>query len=112
MAKSILDQSTRVQQLLSELTYRACQIGKQIQAFEENSAKHILGLSRELEKERKQSRKFDPIYDRAKFLQWNGRTLSRLNKALLRLFLEIRLYEEKLQRYQSTIGINSEVAHG
>lgn len=113
MATHRIDQSVRVQQSLSELTFRACQIGEQIQAFEKNSATHILGLSRQLEKERKPSRKFDPLYDRAKFLKWNEDTLSRLNIILLKLFFEIRCYEEKLQNYQSTISkINSEVAHG
>ena len=112
MANPILDQSVRVQQSLSELTFRACQIGEQIQAFQRNSATHILGVSRELEKERKPSRKFVPLYDRVKFLKWNEDTLSRLNKTLLRIFLEIRIYEEKLQSYQATIrNINLEVSH-
>ena len=108
-----IDQSARVQQSLSELTFRACQIGDQIQAFEQNSATHILGLSRELDKERKQSRKFVALYDREKFLQWNERILSQLNKTLLSFFLKIRFYEEKLQHYQSTIAqTNSEVSNG
>lgn len=113
MAKPILDQSARVQQLLSELTFRACQIGEQIQTFQKNSTTQILGVSREFNKERKQSKKFAPLYDRAMFLKWNEDTLSRLNKNLLRLFFEIRCYEEKLQSYQSNIStIDLEVANG
>ncbi len=112
MAKPILDQSVRVQQSLSELLFRAAKIGEQIQALEENSAKHILDLSHELDKSRKQSQKVVSLYDEKDFLKWNEDTLSLLNKNLLRISFQIQLYEDNLKSYESTLReINSEVAH-
>ncbi|MCZ6914946.1 MAG: hypothetical protein O7C59_11275 [Rickettsia endosymbiont of Ixodes persulcatus] len=111
-ATGIVDQSARIQQSLSELTFRAHQIGEQIQVFKKNNTKQILGLSRELDRSRRQPRKFVPLYNRAKFLQWNEKILSQLNGNLLRLFLQMRIYEEKLQAYVSTIHeLNAEMIH-
>ena len=112
MANPILDQSVRVQQSLSELLFRAAKIGEQIQAFEENSATQILGLSTELDKSRKQSQKVVSLYDKKDFLKWNEDALSQLNKNLLRISFQIQLYEDQLKSYESNLRkINSEVSH-
>ena len=112
-ASTRLEYSACVQQSLSELTYRACQIGEQVQSLEKQVTFQILHLTQQLDKERKHPRKFLPLCDREKFYQWNEQYLSKFNKTLCKLFLEIRLYEEKLHNYQATIHrITSEVAHG
>ena len=107
-----LNQSVRVQQLLSELSYRTCQIGEQIQALEKLIVPQLGKLTHQREKERKQSKKFMPLYDREKFYQITQHYLSKFNQTLLKLFLETRLFEEVLQNYQATIQyVESEVAN-
>ena len=111
-ASTRIDQSVRVQQSLSELLFRAAKIGEQIQALEENSAKHILDLSNELDRSRKQSQKVVSLYDKKDFLKWNEDTLSQLNKSLLRISFQIQLYEDQLKSYESNLRkINSEISH-
>ena len=112
-ANGIVDQSDRVQQSLSELTYRAYQIDEQVQSLKEQIAPQLAKLTHQLDRERKQPRKFIPLYDHDKFYQLNEQYLSRFNKTLLKLFFEIRQYKRIFKKYQSTLQlINSEVLNG
>jgi hypothetical protein len=111
-ATGILDHSARIEQSLTELNFRACQMGEQVQSLEQQVILQLNKLIIELDKERNQSRKFIPLYDREKFYQWNERYLDKFNRTLLKLFLETRQYERLIQNYNITIlQINKEVAH-
>jgi hypothetical protein len=112
MANVIVDHSARIEQSLTELNFRACQMGEQVQSLEQQVILQLNKLITELDKERNQSRKFIPLYDREKFYQWNERYLNKFNRTLLKLFLETRQYERLIQNYKVTIlQINEEVAH-
>ena len=112
MANVIVDHSARIEQSLTELNFRACQMGEQVQSLEQQVILQLNKLIIELDKERNQSRKFIPLYDREKFYQWNERYLDKFHRTLLKLFLETRQYERLIQNYHVTIlQINKEVAH-
>lgn len=112
MANVIVDHSARIEQSLTELNFRACQMGEQVQSLEQQVTLHLNKLIIELDKERNQSRKFIPLYDRENFYQWNECYLDKFNRTLLKLFLETRQYERLIQNYHVTIlQINEEVAH-
>jgi len=70
MANVIVDHSARIEQSLTELNFRACQMGEQVQSLEQQVTLQFNKLIIELDKERNQSRKFIPLYDREKFYQW------------------------------------------
>ncbi|WP_218813575.1 hypothetical protein [Rickettsiella endosymbiont of Dermanyssus gallinae] len=112
MANVSLNQSVRVQQSLEALTYRSCQLSKQTQILTKLITLQLGKLTHQLDKERKQSKKFIPLYDREKFVQLNELYLSKVKQLLNRLFLEEQLLEEKLHNHQAIINrIKSEVAH-
>lgn len=104
MANVILDQSTPVQQSLDKLNRRANQLNIQIDKLKTKSKIQIDKISKELEKEKRQPRKFLPLYDQAKFHQFIQRRLKKFNRTLLRVFLETRQFEHVLQEYHSTIS--------
>lgn len=104
MANVILDQSTPVQQSLDKLNRRANQLNFQIGKLKTQSILQIDKINKELEKEKRQPRKFLPLYDQAKFHQFIQRRLKKFNRTLLRVFLETRQFEHVLQEYHSTIS--------
>ena len=104
MANVILDQSTPVQQSLDKLNRRANQLTIQIDKLKTQSKIQIDKINEELEKERRQPRKFLPLYDQAKFYQFIQRHLSKFNRTLLRVFLETRQFEHVVQNYHRTIN--------
>lgn len=112
MANVIVDHSARIEQFLCELNFRAAQMGEQVQSIEKQVISQISRLIHELDKERNQSKKFIPLFDRENFYQWNERYLDKFNKTLLKLFLETRQYEKLLNNYYLAIlKIKQEVAH-
>lgn len=104
MANAILDHSTPVQQSLVELTHRANQLNVQIDTLKNHLEIKIDKIINELEKERRQPRKFLPLYDQAKFYQFIQSYLTKFNKTLLKIFLETRQFERVLENYHSTIN--------
>lgn len=108
MANVILDHSTPVQQSLVELTHRADQLNVQVDTLKTQLEIKIDKIINELEKERRQPRKFLPLYDQAKFYQFIQSYLTKFNKTLLRVFLETRQFERVVENYHSTINSLSE----
>jgi hypothetical protein len=104
MANVILDHSTPVQQSLNKLNRRANRLNIQIGKLKTQSKFQIAKINKELEKERRQPRKFLPLYDQAKFTMFIQRRLKKFNKTLLRVFLETRQFEHVLQEYNSIIS--------
>ena len=108
MANVILDQSTPVQQSLDKLNRRANQLNIQIDKLKTQSKIQIDKINEELEKERRQPRKFLPLYDQAKFYQFIQRHLSKFNRTLLRVFLETRQFEHVVQNYHLLLSKEEE----
>jgi len=108
MAKVILDHSTSVQQSLVELTRKADQLNIQVGLLKTRSKTQIDRTTKELEKERKQSKKFLPLYDRAKFYQFIQHRLKKFNRTLSRVYLATRQFEHVIENYHSTINSLSE----
>ena len=108
VAKPILDQSVRVQQHLAELINRTKELGKQAHALESLILPQLALLGYQLEKEKNRPQKLISFYDRAK----NDEFVSCLNRKLLRLLSDIRLFEETFKHYKSTVkSVSSEVAN-
>lgn len=102
-ATGIVDHSTRIEQSLSELNFRACKMGQQVQSLEKQITFLIDRLINELDKEMIQPKKFIPFYDREKFYRWNELYLDKFNRTLLKLSLETSQYERVIQNYYLTI---------
>lgn len=103
-----LDHPIPVQQSLFELTHRANQLNVQVGTLKTQLEIKIDKVINELEKERRQPRKFLPLYDQVKFYQFIQSYLTKFNKILLKVFLETRQFEQVLQKYHSTISFISE----
>lgn len=103
-----LDHPTPIQQSLAELAHRADQLNIQVDTLKTQLGIQIDSIINALEKERRQSRKFLPLYDQAKFYQFIQRHLTKFNRTLLRVFLETRQFEHAVQNYHSTINFLSE----
>ncbi len=94
---------------------RAYQIGEQVQSLEKQISAHLVQLTDRFEKELHQSTKFMPLHDRDKFRQLNEHFRFKFNHTLSTLFLDIRLFEERLCNYNCEVAlahINVGVAHG
>jgi hypothetical protein len=104
-ADSSLDHHAHVQQSLSGLISKAHQIDKQVQALAEQISTYLVQLNDRFDKERHQSRAFEPVYDRDRFKQFNEDFRSKFNQTLLRLFLATRLFEEKLYYYNCEVAL-------
>ncbi|WP_218814201.1 hypothetical protein [Rickettsiella endosymbiont of Dermanyssus gallinae] len=112
-AEVSLDRSVQIQQHLAELIHRTKELGKQVHSLDTLILPQLTQLAHQLEKEKKYARKFSPLYDREKFCQIIEQSLSQLNRKLLRLFFETRLFEKTVQNYQATVHqVKSEVANG
>ena len=108
-----LNHSAPIQQSLTELAHRADQLNIQVDTLKTQLGIQIDRIINELEKESRQSRKFLPLYDQAKFYQFIQRHLSKFNRTLLRVFLETRQFEHVVQNYHRTINfLSEERAHG
>ena len=107
MANVILDQSTPVQQSLDKLNRRANQLNIQIDKLKPQLEILIDKIIDELEKEKRQPRKFLPIFDQDKFLQFIQNNLDEFNLTLSRVYLETRLFEDVVKNYHSTISLLS-----
>lgn len=107
MANVILDQSTPVQQSLDKLNRRANQLNIQIDKLKPQLEILIDKIIDELEKEKRQPRKFLPIFDQDKFLQFIQNNLDEFNLTLSRVYLETRLFEDVVKNYHSTINLLS-----
>ena len=107
MANVILDQSTPVQQSLDKLNRRANQLNIQIDKLKPQLEILIDKIIDELEKEKRQPRKFLPIFDQNKFFQFIQNNLDEFNLTLSRVYLETRLFEEVVKNYHSTINLLS-----
>ncbi len=108
-----LNHSIPVQQSLAELAHRANQLNVQVDTLKTQLKIQIDRIIDELEKERRQSRKFLPLYDQEKFYQFIQRHLNKFNRTLLRIFLETRQFERVVQNYHGTINfLSEERAHG
>lgn len=108
-----IDQPTRIQQHLAGLIHRTTDIVKQAYSLEALISPQLTALGCQLEREKKYSRKFIPLYDREKFYQKNEEFLLESNSKLSLLFLDIRLFEEIWKNYQATIHhINLGVSNG
>lgn len=107
-----LNHPTPVQQSLVELTHRADQLNVQVDLLKTQLEIKIDKILNELEKERRQPRKFLPLYDQAKFYQFIQSYLTKFNKTLLRVFLETRQFEHVFEEYHSTINSLSKEEEG
>ena len=107
MANVILDQSTPVQQSLDKLNRRANQLNIQIDKLKPQLEILIDKIVDGLEKEKRQPRKFLPIFDQDKFLQFIQNNLDEFNLTLSRVYLETRLFEDVVKNYHSTINLLS-----
>lgn len=99
-----LNHPTPVEQSLVELTRRADQLNIQVDTLSAQLKIKIDKIISELEKERRQPRKFLPLYDRAKFYQFIHRRLKKFNRTLSRVYLETRQFERVVKNYHSTIN--------
>jgi hypothetical protein len=99
-----LDHPTPVQQSLVKLTHRANQLNIYVDELKPQLGILIDKIINELEKEKKQSRKFLPIFDQDKFLQFIQNNLDEFNLSLSRVYLETRLFEDVVKKYHSTIN--------
>jgi hypothetical protein len=104
MANVILDHSTPVQQSLDKLNRRANQLNIQIDKLKTKSKIRIDKIINELEKEKRQSRKFLPNFDQDKFFQFIQNNLDEFNLTLSRIYLETRQFEHVFEEYHSTIN--------
>ncbi|MEN9917488.1 MAG: hypothetical protein RLY40_1427 [Pseudomonadota bacterium] len=102
-----LNHPTPVQQSLVELTHRANQLNIQVDILKTHLEIKIDKIIDELEKERRQPRKFLPIFDQDKFLQFIQNNLDEFNLTLSRVYLETRLFEDVVKNYHSTINFLS-----
>jgi len=104
MAKVIVDHSTPVQQSLDKLNRRANRLNIQIGKLKTQSKLQIDKIINELEKKKRQSRKFLPIFDQDKFYQFIQNNLEKFNLTLSRVYLETRQFEHVVEEYHSTIN--------
>ncbi|HEY2566684.1 MAG TPA: hypothetical protein VGH95_03100 [Candidatus Aquirickettsiella sp.] len=104
MANVILDHPTLVQQYLVELTRKAKQLNIYVDELKPKLEILIDKIIDELEKEKKQSRKFLPIFDQDKFLQFIQNNLEEFNLTLSKVYLETRQFERVVKNYHSTIN--------
>ena len=112
MANIILNQPTPVQQSLVELTRKADQLNIYVDELKPKLEILIDKILDELEKEKRQSRKFLPIFDQDKFLQFIQENLDEFNLTLSRVYLETRLFEDVVKNYHSTINSLSKGEEG
>ncbi|WP_156792890.1 hypothetical protein [Rickettsiella massiliensis] len=71
--------------------------------MEQQTSAYLLQLNHQLDKERHQSRTFEPVYDRDIFSKINESFRFKFNQTLSRLFLETRLFESRLNIYNSEV---------
>ena len=112
MANVILDQSTPVQQSLVELTRKADQLNIYVDELKPQLEILIDKIIDELEKEKRQPRKFLPIFDQDKFYQFIQNNLENFNLTLSRVYLETRLFEDVVKKYHRTINSLSNEEEG
>jgi hypothetical protein len=95
---------TPVQQSLDKLNRRANRLNIQIGKLKTQSKLQIDKINKELEKERRQPRKFLPIFEQDKFFQFIQNNLDKFNLTLSRVYLETRQFEHVFEEYHSTIN--------
>ena len=100
----ILDHPTPVQQSLVELTRKADQLNIYVDELKPQLEILIDKIIDELEKEKRQPRKFLPIFDQDKFYQFIQNNLENFNLTLSRVYLETRLFEDVVKKYHRTIN--------
>jgi len=111
-APNSLKHPTPVQQSLDKLNRRANRLNIQIDKLKTKSKIQIDKIIKELEKEKRQPRKFLPIFDQNKFFQFIQNNLENFNLTLSRVYLETRLFEEVVKNYHSTINSLSKEEEG
>ncbi len=99
-----LDHPTPVQQSLVELTRKADQLNIYVDKLKPQLEILIDKIIDELEKEKRQPRKFLPIFDQDKFLQFIQNNLDKFNLTLSRVYLETGRFEHVVKKYHSTIN--------
>ncbi|MFZ0219587.1 MAG: hypothetical protein WAL30_05210 [Candidatus Aquirickettsiella sp.] len=99
-----LDHPTPVQQSLVELTRKANQLNIYVDELKPQLEILIDKIIDELEKEKRQPRKFLPIFDQDKFLQFIQNNLDEFNLTLSRVYFETRQFEHVVKKYHSTIN--------
>ncbi|TLY46586.1 MAG: hypothetical protein E6K54_08330, partial [Gammaproteobacteria bacterium] len=77
-----LNHPTPVQQSLVELTRKADQLNIQVGLLKTQSKIQIDKINKELKKEKRQSRKFLPVFDQDKFYQFIQNNLEKFNLTL------------------------------
>ncbi|TLY44903.1 MAG: hypothetical protein E6K54_09045 [Gammaproteobacteria bacterium] len=107
-----LNHSTPVQQSLVELTHRANQLNIYVDELKPQLEILIDKIIDELEKEKRQPRKFLPIFDQDKFLQFIQNNLDEFNLSLSRVYFETRQFEHVVKKYHSTINSLSKEEEG